>query len=182
MPASDSRVPETAAARRRSSPWRTASSRVASGTSARIGLLPEAGVDAHEPVVGEAESPAEDERAVQERSAQSAAPRQWEPEQDQDHTEDARGEQEAKTRAPERVELPVADAHTDGIPSREHGSDGEGGKRRAVPAHGRVSSETVSTCGVWGNMSTGRTRRSSYPYSPRSTLRSEASVVGLQET
>jgi hypothetical protein len=46
----------------------------------------------------------------------------------------------------------------------------------------RSSSETVSTWGVCGNMSTGRTRFSSYPYSARSTLTSEASVVGLQET
>ena len=45
-----------------------------------------------------------------------------------------------------------------------------------------LSDETDSTCGVWGNMSTGRQRSSSYPYSSRSTCRSDASVVGLHET
>ena len=36
--------------------------------------------------------------------------------------------------------------------------------------------------GVCGNMSTGVQRSSAYPKSSRSTARSEASVVGLQET
>ncbi len=33
----------------------------------------------------------------------------------------------------------------------------------------RLSNDTDSTCGVCGNMSTGRQRSSSYPYSSRST-------------
>ena len=46
----------------------------------------------------------------------------------------------------------------------------------------RWSSDTLSMCGVCGNMSTGVQRSSLYPYSSRSTARSEASVVGLHET
>ncbi len=54
---------------------------------------------------------------------------------------------------------------------------------RASPSYrDRLSDDTDSTCGVCGNMSTGRQRSSSYPYSSRSTCRSDASVVGLHET
>ena len=54
---------------------------------------------------------------------------------------------------------------------------------RASPSYrDRLSDDTDSTCGVCGNMSTGLHRSSSYPYSSRSTCRSDASVVGLHET
>jgi len=44
-----------------------------------------------------------------------------------------------------------------------------------------VSSATVSTCGVCGNMSTGVTRSSRYPHAA-SSFTFPASVVGLHET
>ena len=47
--------------------------------------------------------------------------------------------------------------------------------------HARSSSATHSMCGVWGNMSTGRTRLSVQPAST-SCAAFGASVVGLQET
>ena len=48
-------------------------------------------------------------------------------------------------------------------------------------AHAFSSSATHSMCGVWGNMSTGRTRRSLYPAST-SWAALGASVVGLHDT
>ncbi len=56
------------------------------------------------------------------------------------------------------------------------------GKDRNGRRQSRVSSATVSTCGVCGNMSTGRAETSRYPHCDASTLRSPASVVGLHET
>ena len=119
--------------------------------------LAEARVDAVERVVGEAERAAEDQRAVEARAQQRATTRQREPQQCDHRAEEAAREQEAKPGAPERIELAVADPHADGVPSREHRTDDEGCERPAVAvaAHGLVSSETVSTCGVCGNMSTG---------------------------
>ena len=53
--------------------------------------------------------------------------------------------------------------------------------RDADAAHARSSSATHSMCGVWGNMSTGRTCFSVQPAST-SCAAFGASVVGLQET
>ena len=125
--------------------------------------LPEARVDPDECVVGEAERPAEEQRAVQECSEQRAVTRKREPQHGGHRAEEAGCEQEPKARAPERIELAVADPHAHGVPSRQHRTDDEGRERPAVAvaAHDRVSSETVSTCGVCGNMSTGFVRTSS---------------------
>ena len=59
--------------------------------------------------------------------------------------------------------------------------DEAGEARDADAAHARSSSATHSMCGVWGNMSTGRTVLSVQPAST-SCAAFGASVVGLQET
>ena len=59
--------------------------------------------------------------------------------------------------------------------------DRPGEARDAEAAHERSSSATHSMCGVWGNMSTGRTVFSVQPAST-SWAAFGASVVGLQET
>jgi hypothetical protein len=95
--------------------------------------LPEAGVNADERVVGEAERATKDERAVEQNAHERAAARERQPNDGHHGTEKAGREQETQPGAPQRIELTVADPHADGVSAREHGPSDEGRERRAFP-------------------------------------------------
>jgi hypothetical protein len=94
--------------------------------------LAQAGVDVHQPVVGEREGPADREDSVEDRSSQRTSARRRQTQDRHQRRKQRRGEREAQARSPERVELAVAEPDRHRVPSGEYRHRDESGERRAV--------------------------------------------------